>query len=79
MTKIRDTNLKINLEDYRDIIDEVNNKNKIIDERWSDINDKPNIKRKRTTNYIFKSLTNNSIVEKYKNHSINADTNHVEN
>ena len=41
---------------YKDLILKVESKNNIIVNKWTDINETPNIKRKRSTKYIFKSL-----------------------
>ena len=60
MLKIRKNKKKDNLLQYEGLITEVESKNSSIINKWTDINDKPNIKRKRSTNYLFKSLLSSS-------------------
>ena len=60
MLKIRNQKKQDYLMKYEGLIMKVESKNNMIINKWTDINDKPNIKRKRSTNYLFKSLLNSS-------------------
>ena len=60
MFKIRIQKNQDKLLKYEGLIIKVEAKNNMIIEKWTDINDRPNIKRKRSTNYLFKSLLNSS-------------------
>ena len=63
MLKIRKQKKQDILLKYEDAITEVESKNNSIINKWTDLNDKPNIKRKRSTNYLFKSLLSSSNVQ----------------
>ena len=60
MYKIRNQNKQDKLMKFEDLIMKVESKNNMIINKWTDVNDNPNIKRKRSTNYLFKSLLNSS-------------------